>query len=54
MDDPDSCLDSLFSARNIKPQSASQLLLSAVIFSAAVFPAEIVVGVALITPFLVD
>ena len=48
MDDPDSCLDSLFSARNkatIRCEDVPNF------FPLRFFPAEIVVGVAQITPF---
>ena len=48
MDDPDSCLDSLFFARNKATLHCED---GPNFFPLRFFPAEIVVGVALITPF---
>ena len=53
MDDPDSCLDSLFSARNKATLRCEDVpnFFPLRFFPTVFFPAEIVVGVALITPF---
>ena len=53
MDDPDSCLDSLFSARNKAALRCEDVpnFFPLRFFPPHFFPAEIVMGVALITPF---